>query len=275
LTTREAGGVELSGQHAFDVDTEVAQAGPGRWAGVVTDRWDALSGRPNGGYLLALALTGLQQGAAFPDPLVLACFYQRPARHGAFEMVVEVVRTGRTVETRQVVMYQEDKEVLRAIATLGDFDCFEGRMAELGSAPDLPPPDECGDQLGGDVPGIPITARFDYRAPGKERWSTGRPNGDPTIEAWMRLRGGREPDSRVMALMTDAVYPTVFELGGVATTVTLELTAHFRERPAPGWMAIRATTRHVGRGYAEEDFEIWDSSGVLACQSRQLARLIE
>jgi len=67
----------------------------------------------------------------------------------------------------------------------------------------------------------------------------------------------------------------VFELGGVATTVTLELTAHFRERPAPGWMAIRASTRHVGRGYAEEDFEIWDSAGVLACQSRQLARLIE
>ncbi len=271
----KAGGVKDVARTAFDEDTALEPQGPNRWSGIVSDRWDALSGRPNGGYLLALALTGLEREAAFPDPLALSCFYQRPAQHGPFEMTVEIVRTGKTVETRQVVMSQNGKEVLRAIATLGDLGSWEGRSTELGAPPDLPPPDECDDYLGGDSPMIPITNRFDYRAPRKDRWSSGRPTGDPTIEAWMRLRDGREPDSRVLALVTDAVYPSVFELGGVATTVTLELTAHFRARPAPGWMAVRASTRHVRTGYAEEDFEIWDSSGTLVCQSRQLARLIE
>lgn len=261
--------------YEFDQDTALEPRGDNCLAGEVTDRWDALSGRPNGGYLFALAISAIETGAAFPDPLTVSCFYQRPARHGPFEMTVEVVRTGRTVETRQVVMFQEGKEILRAVGTLGDLESPEGRSLELGRPPDLPPPDDCQDHLGGDSPYIPITTRFDYRARPMPRWSTGEPSGDPTIEAWMRLRDGREPDARVLGLVTDAVYPSVFEIGGVATTITLELTAHFRARPAPGWLAVRATTRHIHGGYADEDFEIWDSEGTLVCQSRQLARLVE
>lgn len=48
---------------------------------------------------------------------------------------------------------------------------------------------------------------------------------------------------------------------------------HLRAHPAPGWLACRAATRFVIGGYHEEDFEIWDSTGALVAQSRQLALL--
>jgi acyl-CoA thioesterase len=52
---------------------------------------------------------------------------------------------------------------------------------------------------------------------------------------------------------------------------TVELTVHFRARPAPGWLAYRTSTRNVSAGYFEEDAELWDSAGHLVAQSRQLA----
>ena len=62
---------------------------------------------------------------------------------------------------------------------------------------------------------------------------------------------------------------------GAAGSVTLELTAHLRARPAAGWLACRMATRYVTNGYHEEDFEIWDSRGHLVAQARQLALLRE
>jgi acyl-CoA thioesterase len=60
---------------------------------------------------------------------------------------------------------------------------------------------------------------------------------------------------------------------GARGSSTLELTVQLRGHPAPGWLACRASTRYVTGGYHEEDFEIWDSTGVLVAQSRQLALL--
>jgi hypothetical protein len=60
---------------------------------------------------------------------------------------------------------------------------------------------------------------------------------------------------------------------GAPGSSTLELTAHVRARPAPGWLACRVSTRDVIDGYHEEDFEVWDSRGALVAQSRQLALL--
>jgi Acyl-CoA thioesterase C-terminal domain len=48
---------------------------------------------------------------------------------------------------------------------------------------------------------------------------------------------------------------------------------HLGAHPGPGWLACRAQTRHVIGGYHEEDFEIWDTTGKLVVQSRQLALL--
>lgn len=54
-------------------------------------------------------------------------------------------------------------------------------------------------------------------------------------------------------------------------SATTELTVHLRDRPAPGWLACRASTRFLIDGYHEEDFELWDRTGRLVAQARQLA----
>jgi acyl-CoA thioesterase len=88
----------------------------------------------------------------------------------------------------------------------------------------------------------------------------------------MRFADGRDADIAAMPLLVDSTAPSVLELG--VTSSTIELTVHLRARPAPGWLACRSSTRFVGGGYHEEDYEIWDSAGTLVAQSRQLALVL-
>jgi acyl-CoA thioesterase len=100
----------------------------------------------------------------------------------------------------------------------------------------------------------------------------GKPGGDPSMQFWMRFRERREADVFALALLVYAAYPAVMEIGATGSS-TLELTVNLRAHPAPGWLACRARTRYITSGYHEEDFEIWDATGMLVAQSRQLALL--
>ena len=80
--------------------------------------------------------------------------------------------------------------------------------------------------------------------------------------------------ARGMVTAVDAFPPTVFFADlPVAWVPTIELTTHVRARPAPGWLACAFTTRFITGGFLEEDGEVWDSTGRLVAQSRQLALL--
>ena len=57
----------------------------------------------------------------------------------------------------------------------------------------------------------------------------------------------------------------------VAWVPTLEMTTHVRGVPEPGWLRCKFTTRFITGGVLEEDGEVWDASGRLVAQSRQLA----
>jgi acyl-CoA thioesterase len=260
--------------HPFDADTAVERAGD-RYTAALTDRWGALGGTPNGGYMLAVALRALARDMPHPDPLVVSAHYLRPGAVGPAEVRTEVVRAGRRVATGEARLVQGGKEAVRLLATFGDLDAADGRTDVRNAPPDLPPPEDTPDVLaGGALPGVSITERFESRAARLPGWATGRPSGDPVAEFWMRFRDGRDADPLALAALVDAAAPAVLELG-VPGSSTIELTVHVRGRPAPGWLACRATTRHVIGGYHEEDFEIWDSRGRLVAQSRQFALVPE
>jgi acyl-CoA thioesterase len=260
-------------EHVFDADTAVQAAGEGTYTAELTDRWGAMGGTPNGGYMLAVALRALQQDMPLPDPLVTSAHFLRPGLVGPADIGTEVVRAGRRVATGEARLHQDGKEIVRLLATFGDLEQADGRTLVLGKPPELPPPDETPDVLGGGtMPGVSITEQLEYRAPQPPGWARGEPDGTPSLEFWMRFRDGRDPDPLALAALVDGAAPAVLDIGARGSS-TIELTVHVRARPQPGWLACRASTRHVIGGYHEEDFEIWDSDGQLVAQSRQFALL--
>ena len=263
--------------HPYDTDTQVEPiAGvEGAFAATISERWNALGGTANGGYLLAVCLQALRRTMPFPDPLVASAFYLRPGLPGPAEVRTELVRNGRRTATGEARLLRSGVEVVRALATFADLrqPVGSGRTLVLNRKPGLPPPAELPDLLGGgSLPGVSITEMVEYRMAKPPGWLRGQPSGDPSAELWLRFRGGREPDLLSLALLSDAAAPVVLELGETGSA-TLELTVHLRAHPAPGWLACRAQTRYVLGGYHEEDFELWDSAGRLVAQSRQLALL--
>ncbi|WP_046468296.1 thioesterase family protein [Allosalinactinospora lopnorensis] len=262
-----------TGRHPFDEDTRSQKrAGGGRTA-TVTDRWTVLTGHPNGGYLLALAVNALREEITRPDPLVVSGFFLRPADPGPAVLSTEAVRRGRRTTTGQVRLFQKGKEALRATATFGDLSANNEGTHSLAAPPELPPPDECLDPLAGfALSGLSLLDRIEYRTPRRPGWLDGRPSKTPTMEFWMRLAGGYDAGVAALPFLVDAGPPVALELGEAGSS-TVELTVHVRARPAPGWLACRAATRNISGGFHEEDFDIWDSTGTLVAQSRQFAML--
>jgi hypothetical protein len=262
--------------HLFDTDTAVAPISDGVWSAVLSDRWNALGGTPNGGYSLGIALRALAQPMAelgLLDPLVVSAFFLRRATPGPAEVRTELARVGKRTATGEARLLLGGVEAVRLVATFTDLGESRGRTLEFGRPPELPPPADCIDLMSGrTIPGVTVAERYDVRAPQLPGWAVGKPSGDPTQVFWMRFRDGREADTLSLVTMVDGFAPVTMELGERGSS-TIELTVHIRARPAPGWLACRIQTRHVVAGYHEEDVEVWDSAGELVAQSRQIALL--
>ena len=263
--------------HPFDVDTAVVGSGP-RFSATVTDRWSVGGVHANGGYVLSVCLRALARVLDKPDPLAVSAFFQRRVLPGSVEVDVDLARSGRRLATGEARLLQGGQEAVRVVASFADLSQPGGPTLVSGSAPALPPPQECLDLFSGDLPGesgleVPgIAGRLEYRTPQLPGWRQGAPNGQARAEFWLRPSGGRPADTMLLPGLVDMAVPAVFELGYYVTT-TIELTVHVRARPVPGWLACRVSTRYLIDGYHEEDFEIWDSAGRLVAQSRQLALL--
>jgi acyl-CoA thioesterase len=261
--------------HQFDEATaiEVVEAGA-RYAGAVTEDW-SISGIPNGGYLTAIAMRAMAQAAPHPDPFSVTTHYLRPARPGPVMIDVAVVRAGRRHATVEATISQDGEGVARVLGLYGDFSAFAGPTLVTGTPPQLPDPDSLPSSL--TIPGLPAIARaFDLRLdPDSTQGILGRPDGRPEVAGWVRFADGREPDTLSLVTVADALPPAILNLLTARWVPTLELTVHFRGRPAPGWLRARFATRFLVEGILEEDGDVWDSSGRLVALSRQLALVQE
>jgi acyl-CoA thioesterase len=248
-----------------------------------------IGGGVNGGVLLAIAGRALaaEFGTAdgdrpsHPDPLAISAYYLTPGVPGPATVRTSVVRRGRAVSTGQASLLQDDgrggeAERVRFLATFGDLASVDGDLTTSAQPPDLPPPDRCvsAAQAPPDfLKHASLLQRLDMRLdPATTGWAMGKPSGNGVIRGWLRMADGREPDPLLLLLAVDALPPVAFELGLPGWTPTLELTAHVRARPAPGWLRVNLTNRTLAGGFLEEVAEVWDSYGRLVALSRQLAR---
>jgi hypothetical protein len=238
----------------------------------------------NGGLQLAVLGEAFRRSLGehgHPDPLAMSAYYLSACVPGPVRVLVDPVRSGRTMATAQASLVQsgpdgDDIERVRVLATYGDLGTLSDDVSTSAQPPDLPDVEACvsaDDAPPGAAGELPFLHRFDMRLdPATVGWALGKPSRRGVIQGWLRMADGREPDPLMLLLAVDALPPVTFDMGLTGWAPTLELSVHVRARPAPGWLRVRVSTSNLAGGLFEEDAEVWDDAGRLVAQSRQLAR---
>lgn len=257
---------------SFTTASQVTPFGSGRFRAAIAPGWD-IAGNANGGYLLALAGRAVTEATGLPDLVTITGHYLAPGRPGPVEVDVDVHRRGRRHATATATLRSGDSPLLVVLATTTDIATADGPELVDSAPPPMPEPDECVGIEPTDTFPPPFMGQVELRLhPDDAGFRTGTRSGRPEVRGWFRLPGGEPIDSHGLVVAVDAFPPTIFNADlPVAWTPTVELTAHLRARPEPGWLRCAFRTRFVLGGYLEADGEVWDASGRLIAQSRQLA----
>ncbi len=256
----------------FIEDTRLVRDGEEHWSGAIASGWD-IGGNANGGYLLALAARAMLEATGRPDPVTITAHFLSPGKPGDADVKCSVLRTGRRFATASAGLSSGGRSVLQTLGTFGDLQGTNGPERVDAEPPALPAPDDCAAHKGDSGITSTFMSQVDLRLhPDDVGFKRGEPSGEPRVRGWFRFEDETPIDSLGLLLAVDAFPPTIFNARlPIAWTPTLELTAHVRARPAPGWLRCAFTTRFVTGGFLEEDGVVWDASGRLVAQSRQLA----
>ena len=149
----------MIGDSEFDTATAVRETGPGRYAALVDPAW-SIGGRPNGGYLLALAARACLEMAAadpadHPDPLAVSASFPSSPAPGPVEIEVEMVRRGRAFSVLRARLTQDGEPQLDAVTTCGRLPDAAETLFDGTTRPVLPPPERCF-QLPTEGPGFEV-----------------------------------------------------------------------------------------------------------------------
>lgn len=258
---------------AFDDATAVIPANDDTYGATVQAGWD-IHGNANGGYVLALMANAMCQTAQGRNPVTITAHYLAPLIAGPVQISTEIIKQGKRFTTVIATAQQSGRDAVMTIGAFGEAQApLDGLVHVAGVPPVLPDFDNCVRQGAGDM-GFPVAFRDQVEVrlhPDDCGFSRGQPSGDAIVRGWFSFPDGRPIDALAILLATDAFPPAVFNLDLVPGWVpTIELTVHVRAMPAPGPLRCVFTSRFVQGGMFEEDGELWDSRGVLVCQSRQI-----
>lgn len=264
---------------AFDLATAVHKVQPtdrtARFESTVAEGWD-IAGNANGGYLLGIAARAMAEMAGRP-PLTVTAHYLAPCPAGPCHVDVTVVRAGRRLATLSAGLFQGDRQIMQVLGTFGE------QQAQIDPAPysdGAPPAMPSWDDSAptplmpiGESTLPPLVDQIDIRLrPQDSGFRVGEKTGRAEIAGWLGFCDGAPFDALGLLFACDAFPPPVFNTDVAAGWVpTVELTVHVRGVPAPGPVRCVFRSRFVQGGLLDEDGEIWDSSGNLVAQSRQLA----
>jgi hypothetical protein len=261
----------------FDAATAVTRTEGGGLMADLDPGWDVGGGILNGGYLLAVAGRAAVLESPHAHPVGLSVSYLRAPRSGPTPLTVVPGTAGRTLAHSLVTLGAPGEPALVVQATTATLTDDPSTYSQ--PTPDVPPAEECFSlaehahlgRPGMQVPGLSlrVETRLD---PATAGWALGAPSGEPVIRGWMRFTEGRDPDPLALLVFADALPPTGFALGNVGWAPTVQLQVLVRALPAPGWCLVEARSSEVAGGWLDEDYRIWDSTGRLVAQSRQLAR---
>ena len=269
----------MSGTGVFAAATNVEQMSAAEGDGTrrafsasINEGWD-IGGNANGGYLMAIAGRAMAEAAGRP-PLTLTAHYLRPAPAGLCTIDVDMVRSGRRLATARASLRIAGKPSLELLGTFGDQQPDDGPAYEREAPVAVTPYDECpimpsATEATGPALMDRLASRIDPVDAGFRR---GKVTGDPTVRGWFALADDEPIDAIALLLAADAFPPPIFNSGlPVAWVPTVELTVHIRATPTPGPIRCAFRSRFIHDGLVDEEGEMWDSTGKLVAQSRQLS----
>jgi acyl-CoA thioesterase len=233
--------------------------------------------RAHGGYLLATLLRAALAEAPYQHPIATTAHFLRPGVAGPVQIELTPHPPGRTVATTRAALVQDGKTLVDAAVTTATLSRSDAPQWSI-EPPMMPPLEECvpievDHPLG---PGPKFLRHLDVRFdPDTMRWAAGKPGKIPELHSYFKLVEAYDPDPLMIALGVDAKPPVSLTIGVLAPISTVELTLNLRALPAPGWLTMRSSARLIGNGWADEDVDVWDATGRLVAQSRQLMRINE
>lgn len=244
----------------------------GTFTGTIEPGW-SIGGNANGGYLIALAARAMAERAGRPDPATITAHYLSPGLAGPIRINTQVVKEGRKFATMTASMNGAgSKPILQVLGAFTDLSKARGPELVDASPPELPPVEDCVSRQDSPEFAPEIFRQIEVRLHPEDANFAVQPSGSALTRGWFRLLDDEPMDAIALLLATDALPPTVFNANLPLSWVpTVELTAHVRARPVPGWLRCEFRTRFVTGGFLEEDGLVWDESGRMVAQSRQLA----
>ena len=223
---------------------------------------------------MAVGVRAALADGAHPDPLAVSATFLRPIPAGPAVVSVLPLRVGRTVSSYRVTVGAADEppsvDLQVTTADLGD---SPPEWTDLAPPPIAAPADCLPMSAPGAGPAAPGLARvLDYGFdPDTAGWLAGDPGDRPLLNLWLRFADGRRIDPLGLVLLCDACPPVAFATGRFGWAPTVAMQVLIRARPAPGWCQIEARARALGGSFGDEEAAVWDSTGTLVAQSRQLA----
>ncbi len=238
------------------------------------DSWAYGAGVLHGGWLLETITAAALEHTAHPHPLAVSAHYVAAPQLGTATLEVEPLREGRTVGSLRARLAQEGRPKVEVLVSAGTLPAAGTPPFRLASAPpSLPDPQDCPRHA---VPeGLPrngIVENLEIRLdPATTGWAQGAAGGRAEVAGWVRSSRGRPVDPLMLLTVADALPPVTFDLGIEGWVPTVELTVLLRCAPVDGWLRVVQRARSVHGGWLDEECEVWDSSGQLVAQARQLA----
>jgi acyl-CoA thioesterase len=242
---------------------------------VCLDDGYSIGGPLNGGYLLATVLRAVVDSSHHEHPVATSAQFLRAPVPGPAKVMVEPLKSGRMATMTRATLIQDGQPYLETLVTTATLDAEA--EPDWSDGPSAPMPDLAGCVK---LPDPKPESKMNFNAqmemlfdPPTIGWLTGAPTGRPEARAYFRMAEPQDPDPYVLALAVDALPPVVFSAGARGWAPTVELTWHLRALPAPGWLTLLGSGRLISDGWFDEEVEVWDSSGRLVAQCRQLARV--
>ena len=264
----------MNSKELFARDTTVIKKSDNLFITEVSENW-SIGNTANGGYSMTLAAKAMSEFLDHKDPLSISAHYLDRVDFGPTELHITHLNTSRSLSTARVEFMQNNKIKIIFIGTFTDFSFKNDMNIYEREVPNFPDYDTC------EV--IPYKEGFNpkldkniEKAYSQDSlwWKKNNESSSSTLNLYMSWPEKDDIDLFDLVLFLDATTPPIYnKLGTVGWVPTISLASHVRGLPSEGPLKVVAKTEFVTGGFMEEDREIWDSSGKLVGQSKQMAKL--